>query len=128
MVSLLQQYIVLLVYICVPQLKGASAATEESPPNHRSFDVVAHISSVLQAQHNAANAANAAVVPPAYPTINIGFPPEMITAFHAPPPFAAPALPSYASHMLLLPPCAPGTNMPIAQFCVEYELDDGICA
>ena len=128
MVSLLQQYIVLLVDICVPQLKEDSVATEESPPNHRSFDVITRISPVVQAQCDTANAANAAVVPPAFPTINISFPPEIMAEFRAPPLLAAPALPSYASHMLLLPPCAPGTNMPIAQFCVEYELDDGICA
>src|SRR5882724_2216288 len=44
MVSLLQQYIVLMVDVCVPLLKGDSIATEESPPNHCSFDVVTHIS------------------------------------------------------------------------------------
>ena len=51
----------------------------------------------------------------------------MMAAFRAPP-LAAPALPSYASHMLLLPSRAPGANMPIAQFCIEYELDDSICS
>ena len=124
----LVMYIALLVDVHVLQLKGDSVATEENPPNHCSFDVVAHISPVLQARHDAANAAKAVVVPPAYPAINIGFPPEMMAAFCAPPPLATPALPSYTSHMLLLLSYTPGTNMPIAQFCVEYKLDNSICS
>jgi hypothetical protein len=52
----------------------------------------------------------------------------MMAAFRAPPPLAAPGLPSYASHMLLLPSHAPGANMSIAQFCAEYELDNSICS
>jgi hypothetical protein len=70
---------------------------------------------------------NAKAAPPSYPAINIGFPPEMMAAFH-PPQHAAPAPMPNMAPMLLPPLRGPGANMSIAEFCVYYELDDSIRA
>jgi hypothetical protein len=70
---------------------------------------------------------NVKAAPPSYPAINIGFPPEMMAAFH-PPQHTAPAPMPTMSPMLLPLLCGPGTNMSITEFCIYYELDDSIHA
>jgi len=77
---------------------------KKTHPTIASFDIITHISPVLQAQHDAAKAA----VVHQLPVINIGLPPEMIAVFCALPP-ATPALTHYVSHFH-----TPGTNMQIA--------------
>jgi hypothetical protein len=128
-------------------MKDDEPATIDAPPNHRLFDAnVDELSPVLRRRQEALQAKANLPVVPAAPVINFTFGSDVIEQLdrfirpptvpaYAPAP-AAPA-PAYTpadaagQYNLLCPTLiqagrVPGHDMPIADFCVMFDLGDGI--
>jgi hypothetical protein len=117
------------------QLKGPEEATIDTPPNHKLFDTK-KVSPVLQQRKAALDAQNAAALSSSNSGIgNISI--ADLVALVRPP---APAMPPYpymqqppplpplpatsTSDMLLPPSLSIGPSMPLAAFCVKYNITE----
>jgi hypothetical protein len=135
------------------QLKGEDCASVDKPPNHKLFDPnTPKLSPVLQRRLDNENAKNAKAIAstvPVAPVINFSFGKEIIEMFR-PHPAAVPTTPPATVAATAPAPASParsatarstydlqcptllqanrttGPDMPIAQFCIEYELGKGI--
>jgi hypothetical protein len=121
------------------QMKGEESATLEKPPNHKLFSANnVPVSPVLQRRMDAAKNSGNAAAPPVF-NITIGkeitdlfrpagnlhaLNPAMALEPHAGPVHLPP--PDTESANLLPPSRAPGMDMPLAEFCVLFDLSPGI--
>ncbi|KAG6905939.1 hypothetical protein DXG01_016784 [Tephrocybe rancida] len=125
-------------------MKGEEHATEESPPNHRLFNLATTAPSrspVLQCHINAQQNKNS---PPTAPVFNLTIGSDITNRFF-PPAAQAPAPPTAAASStlapaaiinsnsydlqcptILQPSCAPGVAMPLAEFCNKYDLSNTV--
>ena len=109
-------------------LKGEASATLHQPPNHRLFDAHQPLSPVLQ-QRLKANKMNEPPVNAA-PIFNLSFGNEIAKLLTntgllgTPAATTAPNVPF--SLTLISLTRKPGNDMPLAEFCVTYGLDDAV--
>ncbi|KAG6913283.1 hypothetical protein DXG01_008169 [Tephrocybe rancida] len=112
-------------------MKGKEHATEESPPNHHLFNLATtapSCSPVLQRRIDAQQNKNS---PPTAPVFNltIGTPaPPTAAASSTRAPAAIINSNSYDLQCptILQPSCAPGVDMPLAEFCNKYDLSNTV--
>jgi hypothetical protein len=107
--------------IIATKLKGEEHATLHKPPNHKLFDNNKPVSPVLQKRIAAQNASSLNSAP----VFNLTLRNEFADIFcpHAP---GVPTQHEQPSNSLLHLTQPPGTDAPLADFCVKYDLCDNI--